>query len=289
MMVALFSAMLNVPAVHAAEKAVKTHELCYKFKPGETIRYEVEHMATVDTRISATDQKAKSRSRSTMVWKFIDAEPGHFKFIQSLEKVDLWQQAEGQDEIRYNSETDETPPAAYERVSETLEQPVATITIDDCGELIQREGNGQTPDLGFGGIVVVLPPKPIPVGHQWYVGDTLRVRDRNKQVKEISVRLKHELKSVKTGVATISVQTQVLTPINDAQLESQLVQRLSRGEIKFDLIAGRVIEKRLDWDESVVGFNGPESSMKYLARFTESLVANETATANNADAESVNR
>ena len=40
--------------------------------------------------------------------------------------------------------------------------------------------------------------------------------------------------------------------------------------------AGRVLKRTLDWNEVVVGFNGPESNMSYLARMTESLVT-ETA------------
>ncbi len=62
-------------------------------------------------------------------------------------------------------------------------------------------------------------------------------------------------------------------------MKSQLIQQLSRGEIKFDIDAGRVISKRLDWDENVIGFSGADSNMKYLARFTETLVQAQTARA----------
>ncbi len=73
-------------------------------------------------------------------------------------------------------------------------------------------------------------------------------------------------------MATISVDTEVLTPVNDPKIQAQLVQQLTSGEIKFDVDAGRPLARRIDWDETVVGFNGADSMMKYLARFTEELL-----------------
>ena len=73
-------------------------------------------------------------------------------------------------------------------------------------------------------------------------------------------------------MATISVKTEVVTPVNDPQIKSQLVQQLTNGEVKFDMDAGRVVSRAIDWDETVVGFSGDDSLMKYLARFTEDLL-----------------
>ena len=253
------------------------YELQYKFSPGETIRYEVEHLATVDTRISGNSQETKSRSVSTKVWNITDVAEGKIKFVHAVEDVDMWQKASGRQEVRYNSRTDTTPPAEYEAVAKSLNEPLAVVTIDTSGRILTRENKAKHPDLGFGGIVVPLPEGRVSIGHTWEVPAKVKIRERDGRLKEVSTRLRYRLEKVKTGVATISVRTQVLTPINDARLKSQLVQKLSGGEIKFDMDAGRVLSKRLDWDENVIGFNGPGSNMKYLARFTETLIAARTA------------
>ena len=78
-----------------------------------------------------------------------------------------------------------------------------------------------------------------------------------------------KLLSVKTGVATIEVKTHVLTPVKEAEVKAQLMQQLTNGTMKFDIDAGRVISKQMDWDETVVGFSGADSMMEYLARFSE--------------------
>jgi hypothetical protein len=74
---------------------------------------------------------------------------------------------------------------------------------------------------------------------------------------------------VETGIATISVRTEILTPVTDPRVQSQLVQRMQHGEIKFDIDAGRIHSKQMDLDETVIGFSGQNSMMKYLARLTE--------------------
>ena len=49
--------------------------------------------------------------------------------------------------------------------------------------------------------------------------------------------------------------------------------------IRFDIDAGRVMSRQLDWDEDVVGFQGPSSNLEYQSRLTETLEKDEAATA----------
>jgi len=79
----------------------------------------------------------------------------------------------------------------------------------------------------------------------------------------------YQLKKVQTGVATIAARTEVLTPVDDPAVQSQLVQRVKRGEVRFDVDAGRVLHQQMDIDETVLGFSGADSMMKYLSRLTE--------------------
>ena len=41
-------------------------------------------------------------------------------------------------------------------------------------------------------------------------------------------------------IAQIEVATQVLTPVNNPEIEAQLVQRQSSGTVRFDIAAGRI-------------------------------------------------
>jgi hypothetical protein len=83
------------------------------------------------------------------------------------------------------------------------------------------------------------------------------------------------LVSVKNGVATIAVDNQVLSPVNDPTIDAQLVQSETTGKIRFDIAAGRILSTLSDGDKSVVGFQGEASSLHYVTRFTEKLVPEE--------------
>jgi hypothetical protein len=247
--------------------------LRYKFTEGESLRWKVAHLATTETTIGGTTQTSRSRSISTKLWTVTDVDDaGNMTFTHSVENVDMWQQITDRPEVSYNSEKDASPPPEYEPVASSLGKPLTTVTIRPDGKVVDRGGSSATSKFGLGDIVMLLPPKPVHVGSTWYEPAEIRTRLRDGRVKVIKIRKLYSLENVATGVATISVKTEVLTPIDEASIKAQLVQQLTKGKIRFDVDAGRVLAKQMDWDETVVGFSGPDSMMKYLARFTEDQI-----------------
>jgi hypothetical protein len=265
-------AVFFVPLSLAEEEAA-TYLLRYQFAKGEQVEWKVVHLGTTETKIQGNTQTSKSRSVSTKAWQVSDVDAkGNFTFSHSVTNVNMWQQLSDRPEVRYNSETDTEIPAEYQQVAKTVGIPLATVTISPKGDIVAREGSEANESFGVGGIVMLLPEKPVKAGSRWYEPSELHTRLPDGRVKKIKIRKNYQLEKVQTGVATISVKTEVLTPVDDPRIESQLVQQLTDGTIKFDVDAGRVISKEMNWDETVVGFNGADSMMKYLARFTEELL-----------------
>lgn len=265
-----------------AKAAAETYVLRYRFEEGETFRTKVVHLVTVETKIQGTVETAKTRSVSTKLWKIdsVDDE-GNITFVHMVEAVDMWQKMSNRAEVSYNSQSDENPPAEYEHVAASVGKPLATVTINPYGRVVNRDKtqfNG-----GLGDLTVTLPETPVAIGAQWHVPHEIAVRMPDKTVKMIKARDVFTLVKVETGIATISVKTEILTPVNDPKVQSQLVQRMQHGTVKFDLDAGRIRSKQMDLDETVVGFSGAESVMQYLARLTEEPVS-DSATADNSEA-----
>lgn len=253
-------------------------DLRYKFQAGETFRTKVVHLVTVETKIQGTSETAKTRSSSTKLWTIKDvSKDGNITFANSVESVDMWQKMSGRAEISYNSQTDKKPPVEYEHVAASIGKPLATITIDPYGRIITRDKTQF--NSGIGELAVPLPDKPLKVGQVWHVPDDILLRLADKTMKTIKARQTYTLLKVETGVATISVKTEVLTPVNDPKIQSQLVQRMQHGTIKFDIDAGRIVSKQMDLDETVIGFSGNESVMQYLARLTEEPIEADTTAA----------
>ena len=259
----------------AKRRVAPEYTLAYKFKEGEDVLTKVVHLVTLETTVQGVTQKASTRSVSTKQWKIekVD-ESGNATFVHSVPHVEMWQKVTGRDEVKFDSRTDETPPPGYEAVARDVGVPLATIIMDPYGRILGRQNAQPQFNPGIGTLSIPLPAQSVKVGNKWSMPDEVRIRLEDGTVKKISTRQVYKLESVETGVATISVDTQVLTPIDDdPKIKSQLVQRIQKGTIKFDIEAGKLIRKQMDLDEQVIGFNGPNSSMQYLARFTEEPVA----------------
>ena len=277
----LFSALSL--AVLAAPLAAQEYELVYKLKPGEEIRTQVVHLVTVESKIKGVTQTAKTRSVSTRLWKILSVDAkGNITLDNSVEAVNMWQSHTDEKAVKefsYDSQKDAAPPPIYEAVSKTIGVTLATITIDSAGMIIDRRSNQPDFNPGIGELTVPLPGKKVAIGDTWFTTEVIPLRTEDGTFKKVETRQVYQLEKVDLGVATISVVTQVLTPVSDPKLESQLVQRLQKGTIKFDIDAGRLIHKQMDLDESVLGFAGADSSMQYLARLTEEPLKDQAARA----------
>lgn len=261
----------------SASPAVK---LQYKLKSGEQLVSKVVHFAETRTKMSGHEEASNSRTISEKVWDVsaVNAK-GEMTFEYRITSVELAQSVGDGEELKYNSQTDAEAPDMFKQVAETVSKPLAKVTINPQGQVISREGDLKSPQLGMGELTLPLPAEPVAIGGQWSVPREVRVKSENGVHKTIKVRELYTLEKVSAGVATIRIETQPLTPVNDPGTESQLIQQLSKGEIKFDVDRGRMMSKQLNWSDEVLGFRGPETSLRYDAKFTEELLPQTKRTA----------
>ncbi len=225
-------------------------------------------------------ERGYSRTVTQKTWKVERAtEDGHFTFLYTIDWVALAQSVGDSEEISYDSRKADAVPPMFRSVAETVQTPLARVTIDRYGRVIDRDKTLGTPNLGMGELTVPLPGKPVAIGDSWDVEREARVQLDDGTYKRIKLREHYTLDKVSGGVATIRVDSQPLTPVTSPSVESQLIQQLSHGTIKFDIDRGLVQSKRLEWDEEVVGFRGPNTSLRYDAKFVEELLPESLKTA----------
>ena len=247
--------------------------LRYKLAPGEQLHYEVTHVAKTQTRINGTEDVTQVHTVSKRHWDVAESDSQTFKFDHIIDSVQMTQQQGDQDELRWTSSDDGEVPAMFKIVAEQIGKSISTVTASVRGTEIDRVNNGATKaSLGMGSLTMELPEKPIRIDESWSVAREVKTRTDDGLVKPIKIRELYTLEKVQTGVATISVRSEPLTPIREQSVKAQVVQQLSNGEIRFDVDNGRMLDKQLDWDEEVVGFQGPSSMMEYRARMSEKLI-----------------
>ncbi|RMF43993.1 MAG: hypothetical protein D6753_03685 [Planctomycetota bacterium] len=256
----------------AADDASAPVDLQYKLVPGQKVVTRVEHYAETYTIMAEQQERGYSRTVTQKTWQVERATAdGHFTFVYSIDWVQLAQSVGEAEEISYDSRQEQEVPPMFRAVAETVGTPLARVTIDRYGRVIERDKTFGAPNLGMGELTVPLPGKPVRVGDSWDVEREARAQLDDGTYKRIKLREHYTLEKVSSGVASIRVDSQPLTPITSPAVESQIIQQLSHGVIKFDIDRGLVISKHLEWDEEVVGFRGPNTSLRYDAKFVETL------------------
>jgi len=249
------------------------YDLRYKLKRGEVLRYDVTHRASVRSTIEQQTQAAQTRTDSVKLWKVIDVlKNGEIEFITVVDRLHMVNQLPDKDPLEYDSVRDKTPPPGFEDAARAVGVPLSSIRISPRGKIEQRESKirGATTE-DDAPVALRLPEKPVAIGDAWDEPYDVMVAIEGGGKKQIRTRRHHELAHVDGDVATIKVTYQVLSPI-DAGIESQLVQRLMDGEVKFNMKYGRVIGQRMEIDKRILGFAGPTSSMQYIMLMEEKLL-----------------
>lgn len=254
------------------------YDLKYKFATGTVLRYNIDHRASIRSTIDETTQEAQTRTESVKAWKVTDVLPsGEIEFMSVVERVYMLNHLPDRAPSEYDSVKDKTPPPGYEDTARAIGVPLSVIRMTPRGEVTSRSVKLQQPNSDKDAQVVLrLPDGPVAIGATWDEPFDVTVNVGEGGTKSILTRRHYELMSVANGIATIEVTYQVLSPI-DAMIESQLVQRLMKGTVRFNIERGRVESQLFEVDKRVLGFAGPTSSMHYVMRmeekFTEAKLA----------------
>jgi len=247
--------------------------LRYSLHPGEILRYEVTHVAKTKTRINGAEEVSQVHTVTQRHWDVIDATKAEMTFKHGLDAVVMTQQQGDDPELRWDSESGQEPAPVFQTVADQIGKVIATVTVNERGQETKREDDsGTKASLGMGSLTLAFPEEPMAIGQSWSVPREVKARLEDGRVEAIKIRELYTLEKVKTGVATLSLRSEPLTPIKDESVRAQVVQQLSEGTIRFDVDNGRMLSKQLDWDETIVGFRGANSLMEYRARLTEKLV-----------------
>lgn len=258
--------------------------LRYTLSKGERLNYEVTHVAKTKTRIKGKEEVSQVHTVSKRYWDVTEASGDSMIFDHVVDSVEMMQQQGNGPEIRWSSQSGEEAPRRFAKVAERIGKKLSTVTINPRGQETGRaDDEGSKASLGMGSLSLAFPDEAVSVGDFWAIPREIKTRTDDGLVKPIKIRELYTLEKIKSGVATIAIKSEPLTPIDEESVRAQVVQQLSNGTIKFDIDAGHMISKELNWDETVVGFQGPNSMMEYRARMTEKLIDSVVRTAQRQD------
>jgi hypothetical protein len=256
------------------------HLLQYKFKTGDTLRWEVDQRSSVSNTMQGTTQQAQTKTVSLKVWKVIDVTPsGEIEFLNLVERVRMENKLPDRAAMVFDSTSGEEPPPGFEDAARAVGVPLSSIRISPRGEVKNRDVKHHQPAADpHEQVALLLPEGPIAIGDSWDQPIDVLVKVGDGGQKTIAARRKHTFKSVSAGVATIETEFQAISPTTP-EIDGQMAHRMVKGEIRFDIDNGRVLSQRLDVDRTVIGFAGDSSSMHLLTRLEEKLQDGPTSVA----------
>jgi hypothetical protein len=247
--------------------------LRYQFAPGQSQRWQIEHSTSTETRISGKHELSRSHGLSTKRWFIKSVEKdGSATIVYSMDDAEMWHQIGDQTAVSYSSRTSKSVPDEYAHIAETIGIPLASVRIDAAGNVLEKSAIYRDINLGMSEFSIAFPKEAIEIGHQWNTTSEFNARMENGGQKRIKTRLVYQLVSVDNDFATISRNVEVLTPIEEPGIMSQIAQHITKGSLEFDIKQGRLLEVEIRWDESVQGFSTPDSFMKYLGKWTQTFV-----------------
>jgi hypothetical protein len=264
------------PAADTTVAAPRQVTLAYRFRPHDQLDMDVSHRAVTETTIGATSQSTETATDSRKTWTVVAVDPdGHATLEHRVDDVTMTSRTSDRGQIRWTSRGDEPAPPGYEQVKASLGVPLSRLVVDRSGRVLERRDLRPCPPSSTGDLVIVpLPEEPVEEGAEWTVPQEVVVDVPGGARKAVRTRLRYRLTAIRDGVATIRVDTTVLTPVDDPRLEARLIERIWDGTIEFDIERGRVLRRATGIDRRVVGFEGPESSVRYKSSLEERLVEN---------------
>jgi len=257
-----------------AREAKATVQLRYAFSKGDMLASRIEHRALTETTMNGLTESVETMTDSTRTWQVTDLDAdGVATLEQSVEDVTMTSRSSERGEVRWSSSGEAAPPPGYEGVRASLRVPLVRLRVTPDGRVLERRELRPCPQAASGDLVIVpFPNEPIEEGHMWTIASEVVVEVPNGPRKAVRTRLRYRLEAVREGVATIAVDTTVLTPLDNPQLEARLLERIWNGTIRFDIERGRILGRTTSIDRRVVGFGGPQSSVRYKASLDETAL-----------------
>lgn len=247
--------------------------LQYKFQPGETVAWDVEHITSTKTQMAGETEETSSRTASRKVWTIERVDSvGRIRFDHQIASVNMWQKIGDQSPIAYNSVTDDKAPKEFRDTADMLGHTLASFTITSDGQIKDRKSNVKQLKFGVGEVVIPLPPQAIEVGEKWSVPMDFSATDESGRSIQLKAHIAYELRKVTDGLAYITFRTEILTPVTSEKVKSQLMQQKTKGFVVFDIKQGRIIRREVEWNEKAIGFEGKDSFLEYLAKMSERIV-----------------
>ena len=267
--------------------------LAYKFHSGQFVHYtgtsRVQYNSEVEDKSpSALDAVQKYTSvQSNETWthfRVVTVDEQGLALIEPVvDRARMTAKMHNKDAVTFDSAnlTAETPPQ-FQAIREAVGRTVARFQVSPTGKLVKAvvvdatapqalRAAAEKLDTRFP-YLSPLPAAAVSVGDKWREEYSITlVNDGLKQ--PIPMKRIFELVAVADGIAKIKFRTLVMTPLNEPELQKQIIQQTPTGTIEFHIERGLVVSYTSNIDQTTMNAFGPQSLLNVTGTSTEKLAS----------------
>lgn len=250
---------------HAEDPAGETYELRYKFQPRQSVYFTVHNETHRTFQRDEVQVQTQDGNDSLKHFRVLsNGADGSAVLELTIDRTRMYAE-QGDVLYEFDSTRDSQPPAAFEGVAGAIGGPWLVVDVDALGETTNPRTPGgrpvvDSPDL-MSRVLPVLPAQAVGIGETWKEKFETTVEETEQLQKPVKMLRTYTLTGVEGEIATIEFTTRVLTPNLTPKQETVLAQRKYSGTITFDMTQGLLLRRELRVKETVLSFDGPQSSM----------------------------
>lgn len=246
----------------------------FRWQKGQVLTYQAEHKTNVEE--VADGAKVTSASKLSVVkrWQVADVDPkGNATLELSLTSMRNEQTRPNGEVLLFDSaQPDKGTPELKAQMSKFIGTPLANLRIDIQGRVLEVKQGSASRYEAEPPFVVVFPAVAAKEGQGWLRPFNLTLDPPYGTGELLEATERYRCTKIAVGKATLTVANQLKAMPANVKDQVPLVQKLTEGQVIFDLQAGRVVDVQLNIDRTLMNHHGEGSSYHFQSWFTERLL-----------------
>jgi hypothetical protein len=246
----------------------------FRWQKGQVLTYKAEHKTNVEE--VAEGSKIVSWSKLTVVkrWLVVDVDDkGSATLHLSLAAMRNEQTRPNGEVLLFDSaDPNKGTPELKEQMSKFIGQTLAVLRIDIQGRILEVKQGSASRYEAEPPFVVVFPAVPAKEGLSWLRPFNVTLDPPYGTGEKFPAVQKYQCTKIAGGKAMLVVANQFKSMPESVKDHVPLIQKLTEGQVTFDLQAGRLLDAQLNIDRTLMNHQGAGSTYRFQSWFTEQLI-----------------
>jgi hypothetical protein len=257
----------------AASSAFAQGAWQFRWQKGQTLTYKVKHVTSVVEVVGNTKSATQSSLDLVNRWQVdeVDANGVATMTLTLVAMRNEQKRANGETLLFDSKDLDKSTPELREQMNKYIGQTVAVLLVDSVGR-VQKVKQGSASALeAEPPFVVVLPEGKPAVGQAWQRTYNIVLDPPFGTGEKYQAQQSYECRKIEAGKASLTLATEFKALPDNARERLPLLQKDLKGDIVFDVQAGRLIWARLTTDKTVENHQGKGSSYHFKSEIVREL------------------